>query len=313
MGLKPLFRLVANNKDVTKHIASNLKSISFNDEDGLKSDKIDISVYGDFKRPEYKDELKLYLYYQEQSKEFYCGLFIVQNSTWNIDNSVTISATATNFSNSLKELKNRSFQKMSMTDIVTQIGSEQELKIKCDFDDVFYPYKAQSNESDIAFLGRMAKELNAVYSIKNETIIFLRQDEKSTLKTVTIDANNCDGLTIKNSNKTYYKSATCKYQDTKENKVETIEVGDKEPTYQMQETFTNKSNLEVQAKAKLTQLNKGVKSGSFKIDGFGIYARSNLKFLNIKQEDDVTYHIDTISHTLDDSGWNMSVTFSNSN
>ncbi|WP_324171972.1 hypothetical protein [Sulfurimonas sp.] len=313
MGLTPLFRLVANDKDVTSHIASNLKSISFSDEDGLKSDKIDISVYGDFKRPQYKDELKLYLYYQEQSKEFYCGLFIVQNTTWNIDNSITISATATNFSNSLKELRNRSFKEISMKNIVSQIASEQNLKVKCDYDDIFYPYKAQSNESDIAFLGRMAKELNAVYSIKNETIIFLRQDEKSTLKTVTIDAKNCDSLTIKNSNKTYYKSATCKYQDTKENKIQTIRVGDEKPSYQIQETFTNKSNLEVQAKAKLTQLNKGVKSGSFKIAGFGIYARSNLRFLNIKQEDDVTYHIDTILHTLNDSGWNMSVTFSNSN
>ena len=311
MGLTPLFKLIANNKNVTEHIAKNLKSISFNDEDGLKSDKIDITVHGNFKRPQYKDELKLYLYYMEESKEFYCGLFIVQNSTWNIDGSVTISATATNFSNSFKELKNRSFEKMSVTDIVSQIATEQNLKIKCDYDEIIYPYKAQTNESDIAFLGRLAKELNAVYSIKNETIIFLRQDEKSILKTVTIDANDCDGLNIKDSNKTFYQSAICKYQDTKENKIETIEVGSEKPTYKIQETFTDKSNLEIQAKAKLSQLNKGVKSGSFKCAGFAIYARSNLKFLNIKDEDDVTYHIDTISHTLDENGWNMSVTFSN--
>lgn len=314
MGLTPRFRLIANDNDVTDHITKNLKSITFNDEDGLKSDKIDIAIYGDFKRPQYKDELKLYLYYMEQSREFYCGIFIVQNSTRNKkDNSITISATATNFSNSLKELKNRSYKKLSMKSIVSQIASEQNLKYKCDFDDVFYPYKAQTNESDIAFLGRMAKDLNAVYSIKNDTVIFQRQDEKSTLKTVIINANNCDGLTIKNSNKTYYKSVTCKYQNTKENKIQTIIIGDEKPSYQIQETFTDKSNLEVQAKAKLTQLNKGIKSGSLKIDGFAIYARSKLRFLNIKKEDDVTYHIETISHTLDDNGWNMNLTFSNSN
>jgi phage protein D len=311
MGLTPAFRLIANETDVTNHISKNLVSLNFHDEDGIKADKIDIKVFGEFKRPKYKDELKLYLYYKEDSAEFYCGLFIVQNSTWNIDNTVTISATATNFSNSLKVLKNRSFEQKSIKNIVDGIANEHNLKSKCDFDDIYFPYIAQAHESDIAFLGRIAKDFNAVYSVKNGTIIFLRQDEKNILKTVTIDAKDCDSLTIKNSNKTYYKSATLKYQDTKANKVETITVGSDEPIYNMQETFTNKSNLEYKAKAKLKKLNKGVKSGSFKIYGFGIYARSNLKFLNINSADDVTYHIDTITHTLDDNGWNMSVEFSN--
>jgi len=170
----------------------------------------------------------------------------------------------------------------------------------------------QSNESDISFLGRIAKEYHAVYSIKNNTIIFLRQDEKNSLKTVIIDANECDTLTIKNSNKTYYKSVTLKYQDTKKNKIETIKIGDEEPVYNIQDTFIDNSNLEYKAKAKLQSLNKGVKTGSFKIYGFGIYARSKLKFLNIKKEDDITYHIDKITHTLDENGWSMSVEFSNS-
>ena len=313
MGLTPKFRLIANDTDVTEHLIKNLKSISFHDEDGIKADKLDITVFGDFKRPKYKDELKLYLGYEEENKEFYCGLFIVQNTTAYNDGTLSISATATDFNASLKVLKNTSYEAMSVKEIVEQIAAAHDLKSKCDFDDIYFPYIAQTNESDISFLLRIAKEFHAVYSIKNNTIIFLRQDEKSILPTVTIDANECSGNTpiIKNSNKTYYKSVSLKYQDTKANEIKTIQVGTEEPIYNIQDTFIDSANLESKVKAKLQKLNKGIKSGSFKIYGFGIYARSKLKFLNIKKEDDITYHIDKIVHTLDSNGWNMRVEFSN--
>ena len=312
MGLTPAFRLLANNVDVTAHLNKNLVSISFVDQDGIKADKIEIKVFGEFKRPKYQDKLKLYLYYKEDKEEFFCGVFIVQNTSWNIDNTLNISATATDFNAQLKVFKNRNFEQKSVKDIVEFIAKEHNLKSKCDFEDIYYPYIAQTNESDIAFLGRIAKDLNAVYSIKNETIIFLRQDEKNTLKTIIIDAKDCASLVIKNSNKTYYKSATLKYQDTKNNKIQTVKIGTQEPIYNIQETFTDKTNLEFKAKAKLETLNKGIKSGTFKIHGFGIYAKSNLKFINIKLEDNITYHIDTITHTLDTRGWNMQIEFSNS-
>ncbi len=312
MGLTPAFRLIANGADVTEHIAKNLVSLSFKDEDGLKSDSIEVKVYGDFKRPAYKDELKLYLSYEEESEEFYCGLFVVQNTVLTLDGVLSISATATNFSNSLKELKNREFKEMGMCEIVSQIGGEQGLSVKCDFDDVFYKYKAQTHESDIAFLGRLAKELNAVYSVKNDTILFLRQDEKASLKSVVIDALECESLSIKNSNKTFYKSAVCNYHDTKKNSIEKVETGSEKPCYKMQKSFTNKNNLKTETKAKLATLNRGIKSGSFKTAGRGIYARSTLRFLNITSEDDVAYRINSISHTLDGTGWSISAEFTNS-
>ena len=320
MGLTPLFKLIANDKDVTDDLTKVMESISFHDENGIKADKLAITVSksldGYFKRPKYKDELKLYLYYQKEKKEFYSGLFIVQNTTAYNDGSLTINATATNFNKNLKVYKSRSFKAKSIKKIVGQIASENNLKVKCDYDHISFPYIAQTNESDISFLLRLSKDYHAVYGIKNNTIIFLRQDEKSILKTVTIDANKCVGNTpiIKNSNKTYYKSVTLKYQDTKQNKIKTIKVGSGEPTYNMQDTFIDNdkdnANLKFKAKAKLQELNKGIKSGSFKIGGFGIYARSKLKFLNINSEDNVTYHIDKIVHTLDDNGWNMNVEFS---
>lgn len=315
MGLTPTFRIIANNQDVTQHIKNNLISLSFNDQDGFKADKIELKVSGDFKRPKYKDKLKLYLSYEEESKEFYCGLFIVQNTSLTNLGVLTITASAINLNNSLKELKNRSFTRKSIKVICSKIASEHGMLVKCDMQRFIIGYVAQTNESDLVFLKRLAQEYYAVFSIKNNTIIFLSQDDEkhSSLPSVTINANDCldDTPIIKNSNKTYYSSINCKYQDTKENKIGNIKIGSGEPTYQMQTNYIDKKNLEQQAKAKLRSLNKGIKSGSFKISGRAMYAKSLLRFENIKDEDNVLYQIDKIRHDLSENGWISTVEFSN--
>ena len=69
----PAFRILANDKDVTEHITKNLISLSFKDEAGIKSDEITLSVYGTFKRPQYKDVLKLWIGYKESGLWQLCG------------------------------------------------------------------------------------------------------------------------------------------------------------------------------------------------------------------------------------------------
>lgn len=93
MVKKPLFKLEANGNDKTNDIAKNLISISFKDEANVKSDEITIKVAGDFTRPSYNDELKLSLGY-ENEPFFNCGLFLVQTTTKENNNLLTITATA---------------------------------------------------------------------------------------------------------------------------------------------------------------------------------------------------------------------------
>ncbi|WP_201341706.1 hypothetical protein [Abyssogena phaseoliformis symbiont] len=55
----PNFRIIVNSKDVTNNIRRYLISISVTDNEKDEADELVISVSKKFKRPSYKDEIKV--------------------------------------------------------------------------------------------------------------------------------------------------------------------------------------------------------------------------------------------------------------
>lgn len=126
----PIFKLEAKDKDMTQNIKDRLLSLSFNDEAGIKSDSLELKVLGSFKRPKFEDELKLWLGY-ENKPLFYCGTFKVQNSTLDNGQTLSISATGADFSASLKERKNGTFENINIQALCSKIAAEHGLTPKC--------------------------------------------------------------------------------------------------------------------------------------------------------------------------------------
>lgn len=315
MELTPIFAIQANGTDVTSHIAKNLIDLQFKDEDGNVSDELTINVYGDFQRPKYQDELKLWLGYKE-SGVFYCGLFKVQTSE-RIDNHILkITATGADFGDSIKQKKSRSFEKMSIKALCEQIASHNGLRLNSDYDDVFISHQAQNNESDLHFLKRLAEELNAIFSIKNNVLIFLKKQKNGkkndALPEFFIDAKKVSSLTIKHSNKLLYYSCKAVWHDTKDNIKKEVIVGSGAPQLVIEGSFKDKADAKIKAEAKLQKANQGIKSGSFSCAGVEIYAGGKLTLSNtLGGEDDGTYSIKSVSHTFSSSGWETSVEFEN--
>ena len=180
--VKPRFKVVVNGKDITETINQNATRISFHDEDGTSSDDIRLSVEGSFRRPAYGDEIKLWI--GDENAMMFCGTFAVQNSKVSVSNGskIEISATGVDFSSGTKVKRNKSYENLSIKQVVTQIAKKQELKVECDYDDLFIVHIEQSNESDLHFLKRLASEYNALFAIKNNTLIFkqkVKGDKKS--------------------------------------------------------------------------------------------------------------------------------------
>ncbi|RXJ86962.1 phage late control D family protein [Arcobacter sp. CECT 8985] len=310
MVKNPGFMILANGKDVTATIQKNLKSLSFHDEVNEKADELNIKVGGEFARPAYQDELKLYLGYEQPYT--YMGSFLVQTTTRDNKHVLSISATGVNFTNTLKEKRDLTYEKISVKDICKQVAARSGIKLKSDFDDVFVVSQAQSNESDLHFLNRLAKEYNAIFNIKNNTLIFTQKikDEKKNddLPEYTINADNCVSYSIKHSNKTLYKSCKSTWHDTKENKTQSITVGSGEPVLMNKGNFKNAAEAKAKAAAKLQRANQGLVSGSLSIEGKEIFAGGKLNLVNTL-EDDGEYQIKTVEHTFDQNGWMININF----
>lgn len=313
--MKPIFKLVANNKDITDNINLNSSSITFKDEAGDLSDEISLTIEGSFKKPKYEDELKLWLGTQENGL-FFCGVFKVQSSTYKKGNTncIEVKATATDFSKNLKIKRSLSYESISVKKIVQMIALRHELEVVSDFEDIFVLHVEQTSESDLHFLKRLADEYHALFSIKNQKIVFkkkIKDNKKSTsLPRFTLEVNENSTISIQNINKTLYNSCKAIWRDTKENKQKSIIVGNGEPIKVIKNSFENEADAILKATASLQKANAGTKLGSISSYGFEIYAGGVLD-LKGTIEDDGEYHIESAHHKLDSNGWNMDIEIEN--
>ncbi len=311
--MTPVFKVEANGKDVTNQLTADLSSISFKDEDGNQSDEITIRVAGDFKRPKYKDKIKLWLGYEETSL-FYCGLFLVQ-TTERDRFGLTITATGADFSESLKQKRDMSYEKLSLKAVAQMIADRNALKLKSDFDDMEVTHISQTAESDLAFMTRIASDYNGIFSVKNNTLVLMKRikegKKSDDLPVFEIDAKECSDGTplIKYANKTLYSSCTATWHDTKENAVKSITVGSGDPILKLDGQFKTPAEAQAKAAAKLESAKRGIKSGSISMYGKEIYAGGTLK-LTGAGEDDGEYSIKSVNHSFD-GGWSMSIEIEN--
>ena len=312
MELKHIYKITVNGQDITDILQKNAASLSLQDAAGILSDELTIAVAGDFERPKYKDELKLWLGYEGENLT-YMGLFKVQ-TTERLNKSMTITATSAEFAESLKVKNTRSYENMSLKEIALKIGQNQGLEVKSDCDDLFFTHISQTAESDLSFLKRLANKYNLIFSIKNNLLIFKKilndQGKNPDLPVFELDAKETDGsLRIKHSNKTFYSACLAAWHDTKQNKTQKILHGSGSPVLKIKDSFKNEQEACLKAKAKLQTANKGTKTGSASLAGSAIFAGSTLKLFN-SFEDDGEYTIKSVSHDVS-SKWSTTIDFEN--
>lgn len=312
--LKPNYKVIINNIDVTTQINKNTSFIEFRDEEGTLADEVTIKAEGLFKRPKKGDELKLYIGNQEEL--FFCGLFIVQNSkiSQGQENQTSITATGADFSSDLKVKRSQSYENISLKDLANIIAKRHDLKVSSDLDDKYVMHIEQTNESDLHFLKRVAKENNALFAIKNSTVILknkIKNNKKSSsLPRFYLPIKELENLIIETRNKTYYNSCKAIWRDTKENKTLNTVVGSGTPQLKLKDSFENLADAKAKATAALQKANSKTKTGDFKAAGFKAYA-GGILIINGTIEDDGEYHITQITHTIDSNGWNMSMQVEN--
>ena len=187
-----------------------------------------------------------------------------------------ITATGADFSKNLKVKRSLSYENVSIKKIVEIVASRHNLEVSSDFDDIYVVHLEQTNESDLHFLKRLAQEDNAIFSIKNNTVIFkkkIKNNKKSKdLPRFSLDEDECENVSIENTNKTLYNSCKAIWRDTKENIQKSITVGSGEPIKVIKDSYENVAQAKLKARAALEKANAGLKSGSIACYGFEIYA-----------------------------------------
>jgi len=173
------------------------------------------------------------------------GKFYILKKHFNLVNkTLTVSASSIDFLSPIKGRRDFSYEKMSLEQILSIIAKRHNLKVKNEIKDAYFEHESQNNETDIAFLQRLAKELGATFAIKNDTIIFTSkelEDEEVTL--IEVDVKDIENGYIEIINKTIYHSAIVEWRDTKKNKVERVRVYRKRKRRKREKTKDSKTTI----------------------------------------------------------------------
>jgi len=296
---------------------SSIASVSFNDCAGSKSDKVTLKMIPEFPRPAPNTKLELIFKSYKNDiliEELNCGLFHTQ-TTSRIDNKILcISATGVEFNSKQKEKVSHHYKETKLSNIIDIVSKRLGHETKFKTTDPFVKSLLQTNESDVNFLERIAKDYNVLFSIKNDIVYFVNKDDEN-LPERTIDITKCEkgSPNIKHTTKTYYSSCECSWHDIDEAKTQKVVYGDGTPCYKLKGCYKSQEEAKTKAKAKLLQMNKGTVKGSFSNRGIKLYAGSKVNIINTYNgEDDGLYSVESCNHSWTRSGgWKVSVEIEN--
>jgi len=296
-------KCIVNGKDISDKVRDYLVTLVVVDNDGTDADTLDMTFANYIKRPEGEDIIKLWI-----NDAFY-GTYTVNETQTNHENLLTVSATSANFHKTLKSKKNKGHGETTLHTIINTVATNHNLQTKIDFDDIVYENIVQEKESDLHFLKRIAEKYDAVFSIKNEVLIFRKRD--ANFPEFTININDCNPWSIKHVARKRYNSCSASWRSTKENKTKKVTTGTGEPVLEVTGDYLSDTDALQVAKGSLAKSQRQTKEGTLSKEGEYLSAGSTLLIVGSKQ-DDGKYTINTVTTTVDrDIGFRVDIDFQN--
>ncbi len=309
--MKPRVEVSIDGVPVAGHFYERLLSLTVTDEEGMKSDTVDIEL---------NDGPPNFLAIPRKgaiiSVKMGLGDDLVPKGVFTADKvnvdclpyKMSISGKAADLrSGKLKERQERSWDKTKLGDILSQIASESDLTPAVDDDlaDFEYDWLAQQDESNINFLRRLAERHNGLFAVKQKRLIFSRLGSGLSASgaplgsiILTPEKIKVGSLKVEINDRTKYSKVVAYYQDS--DKAERVEIdadadADGDSIYRLPEPFASPAEADKAAQAKAKELQRGEGSVSVTVIGdAGIDAGLPLLFADIRPGvDGVPYIIKT--------------------
>ena len=312
--MTPAFEISVGGKRITSIVADRLLSLRVTDEAGIKADGVQITLDdrdGKIITPPTGAAISLALGYQETGlipMGIYTAAEVILSSP---PQQMSITGKSANMSGKLKEQKSRTWEDKTLKDIVTTIAAEHEItpRIADKFANFTYESLAQTNESDLHFLGRLSKEHDALFSIKGNSLLFgtrgrglslggqrlpsgtIYKESLTTWRAVLKDAND-------------FTAVTAKWREGSNGELQTFKAGEGSPVKALRNLFSSEAEAKAAATGKLSEIKRaGHKLSLIMPAQPQLAAESPITLKGFKGEVDGTWSITSITHELKGSGF----------
>lgn len=329
----PTYRITIDGQDISARIRPRLINLNITDNRGFESDTIDLTLDdtdGQLALPRKGATMQVWLGWQ--------GEPLVDKGTYTIDelehsgapDQLSIRGKAADLRGSLNKSREQSYHNQTLADILAIIAGRNHLQLSVDehWGQELLPHTDQQNESDAAFLSRLAKDFDAIATIKQGALLFIKAGvgksaSGKALPGVTITRQDGDSHRFAIADRDTYSGVVAYWQDNKSGKKQTVEVnaseqgkndsekddllaGSGDNVKTLRHVYASKRNAERAARAEWDKLQRGVAKFSITLAKGRpeLFPELPTRVQGFKpQIDALPWILTQVTHSLSDSGY----------
>jgi len=308
---RPAFELRADGTDVTGVIADRLVRLEVTDEDGRSADRLTVELDDRDDRielPETGAALELWLGTSGFALS-YMGRYAVDRvSGSGPPRMVTVEATAADMAGPLRAPRTRGWEDVTLADIVATMAGEAGLtaQVGSEIADTHYPYEAQTAESDLHFLNRLARDLDAAAKPAAGRLTVVRRDTGLTaagdaIEEVAIPASRLERWDWEIDERQDYASVEAEWGDLDAAEVPTVTAGSGDPVRKLRNRYATQEAARRAAEAELAMAGRRRIKLNADLATFdaALFAGGWASVSGVKSELDGRYIIRKVIHRLD--------------
>ncbi len=220
--LKPIVKIMMGGREV---LVPNDRLISFSltDQSGLESDSLSLTLDQrgwKIARPRKGVKIDVLLGYRETGLKHMGRFGVDETAIEFMPATLTIEAKAAAMQGGLKNQRKKSYHENSLGEIIEDVAARHGLSpaISEDLKNKAIAHIDQFNESDLHFLTRLAKRYGAIFTIKNDKLLFIYRGEGKTasgldLPVLELAFGDISGGGHKTADRAKYDKVIAEYHD----------------------------------------------------------------------------------------------------
>jgi phage protein D len=340
---RPAYRIKVGDKDITGRFQGRLIELTLTDNSGFEADQLDIELDdsdGKLDLPEKGVRLSLSLGWE--------GAGLVDKGTYKVDelehtgppDRLVIRARSADMDGGLTTRREDSYAGKTVAEVVQAIALRNKFTwlVGKKLAGQVITHVDQTGESDANFLSRLAKEFDAIATVKNGTLLFIPAGEPTSgsglpLPTVSITRASGDTHTFCVADRENYNGVKAHYQDTragvrgevvidasnavatkekrtvkgKKKKQETVQANPNPDNVKvLRHTYASRSNAERAARAEWQKIQRGVATFNITLarGRAELFPSLHARVSGWKPQIDGTgWSVGRVVHSLNDSGF----------
>ena len=309
--MTPDFQILMDGEDITEPFKDRLKSLVSVDEAGMKSDTAEIVVDDRDNRidlPGTGVRLEISIGFKETGLT-YMGAYTVDEIAGDYPvRTMTIKAKAADMLKTIRAPKTRAWEGKTLEEIVNRIAGDHGLRaaISDSLKPAFFGYLAQTAESDLSFLTRLARDLDATAKPAGDALVVVKRGEGKSadgadLPAATVPASEIANLTWKATGRGRYGKVTDEWSELGAATVHQVTLGDADPALKLRHRHATEAEAQRAAQSALDRSKRASGKLSAALTGFlpDLAAEGFVTLPDIKPELRGAWLVNRVEHRLD--------------